>query len=54
MFDHVDRLFYKYHEIGFKYSGSYIDSKKKISKTKKAKIYPKKDDNCFHCAVTVA
>ena len=54
VFDHVDRLFYKYHEIGFKYSGSYIDSKKKISKTKKAKIYPKKDDNCFHCAVTVA
>lgn len=43
VFDHVDRLFYKYHEIGFKYSGSYIDSKKKQNqKPKKQKYIQKK------------
>lgn len=42
VFDHVDRLFYKYHEIGFKYSGSYTDSKKNKIKNQKSKNISKK------------
>ena len=42
VFDHVDRLFYKYHEIGFKYSGSYIDSKKNKIKNQKSNNISKK------------
>ena len=42
VFDHVDRLFYKYNEIGFKYSGSYIDSKKNKIKNQKSNNISKK------------
>ena len=54
IFDSVQLLYYKYHNINFKCGGSYIDSPD-WTKKKKATISPKnKDDKCFHYAATVA
>ena len=55
VFDYVQLLYYKCHKINPNCSGSYIDSPDWI-KSKKATINPinKKDNKCFHYAVTVA
>ena len=52
IFDEVDLLYYKCHEISLNRGGSYIDSPKWL-KNIKATINPENDDKCFH-AVTVA
>ena len=55
VFDYVQLLYYKCHEINPSYAGSYIDSPDLI-KNQKATINPtnKKDYKCFQYAVTVA
>ena len=53
-FDWVQLLYYKYHNVNFKRSGSYIDSPDWIKK-KKATINPKNtDDKCFQYTANVA
>ena len=53
-FDWVQLLYYKYHNVNFKRSGSYIDSPDWIKK-KKATINPKnRDDKCFQYTANVA
>ena len=55
VFDYVHLMYYKCHKINPNRGGSYIDSPEWI-KNKKATINPinKKDNKCFHYAVTVA
>ena len=54
VFDSVDLLNYKLHEISLNWSGSYVDSQKEL-KNKKATINPKYTvDKCFQYALTVA
>ena len=54
VFDYVQLLYYKCHEIKPNHGGSYIDTPDQIKK-KKATINPvnKKDNKCFQYAVTV-
>ena len=52
IFDSVQLMHYKCHEVNFKRGSSYIDFSKWIRK--KATINPKyEDDKCFQYAVTV-
>ena len=54
VFDSVDLLYYKLHEINLNRGESYIDSPSWI-KNKRATINPKnKDNKCFKYAITVA
>ena len=54
VFDSVDLLRYKCHEISQNCSGSCIDSPKSL-KNKKARINKNNNNNkCFQCAITVA
>ena len=55
VFDYVQLLYYKCHNINFNHGGSYIDSPDWI-KNKKAAMNPinKKDNKCFQYAVTVS
>ena len=54
IFDSVQLLYYKFHNISFKRGGSYIDSPDWIKK-KKGIINPKNEDSkCFQYAATVA
>ena len=55
VFDYVQLLYYKCHKINLNRYWSYIDSPNWI-KNKKSTINPinKKDNKCFHYAVTVA
>ena len=52
VFDNVDSLYYKLHNISLNRGGSYIDSPKWLNK--KATINPKNnDDKCFQYVITV-
>ena len=54
IFDSVELMFYKCHEVNFRRGGSYTDSPDWI-KNKKATINPKNiNDKCFQYATTVA
>ena len=54
IFDYINLLYYKCHEVNFKRSGSYIYSPDWIKK-KKATINPKnEDDKCFQYAAIFA
>ena len=54
IFDSVELMFYKCHEVNFRRGGSYTDSPDWIKK-KKATINPKNiNDKCFQYAATVA
>ena len=53
VFDSVDLLYYKCHQVSINLGGPYIDSAKWL-KNKKATINPKNnDDKCFQYAATV-
>ena len=53
VFDRVDLLYYKFHEIGLIHVGSYIDSSKWL-KDKKSTINPKNNNKrYFQYAITV-
>ena len=54
IFDSIQLMHYKCHEVNFKRGGSYIDSPDWI-KNKKGTINPRnEDDTCFQYAATVA
>ena len=53
IFDSVQLMYYKCHEVSFKHGSSYIDSPD-WTKNKKATIHPKNEDKCFQYAATVA
>lgn len=52
VFNSIDGMYYKCHEIRPTHGGSYIDSLEWIKK-RKATINKNSDDNCFEYAVTV-
>ena len=54
VFDSVQLMYYKCHQVNFKRGGSYIDSRDQI-KNKNATLNPKiEDDKYFQYAATVA
>ena len=54
VFDYVQLLYYKYHEINLNQGGSYIDSPDWIENKKTNHRINKEDNKCFQYAVTVA
>ena len=54
IFDSVQLVYYKCHEINFKHGGSYIGSPDWVKKKKATINLKNKCDKCFRYAVTVA
>lgn len=52
MFDYANRLFYNCHRMSFNLSGSYIDFREWIKKTKKTNLQ-NSDDKSFQYVVAV-
>ena len=54
IFDSVQVMYYKCHEVNFRRGGSYLDSPHWIKKRKATVNLKNEDDKCFQYAVTVA
>ena len=54
IFDPVQMMYYKCHEVNFRRGGSYLDSAHWIKKRKAIVNLKNEDDKCFQYAVTVA
>ena len=54
IFDPVQMMYYKCHEVNFRRGGSYLDSTHWIKKRKAIVNLKNEDDKCFQYAVTVA